>query len=97
VTLRKFIYGLLAVLVIAAGAFLILGPGIVEGGMNRVVATPLPATSERARALHPRLAIADMHADTLLWQRSLIDPASRARSTFHASRRAMSRSRSSRR
>src|SRR5687768_14370721 len=75
--MRKIVYGLLALLVIAAGAFLILGPGYIEGGMNKVVATPLPAVSERARALHPRLAIADMHADTLLWQRNLLDPATR--------------------
>jgi membrane dipeptidase len=75
--MRKIVYGLLALLVIAAGAFLILGPGIVEGGMNKVVATPLPAIGDRARALHARLAIADMHADTLLWQRGLLDPASR--------------------
>ncbi|MET1110274.1 MAG: dipeptidase [Allosphingosinicella sp.] len=75
--MRKIVYGLLALLVIAAGAFLILGPGIVEGGMNKVVATPLPAVSPRARALHARLAIADMHADTLLWQRSLLDPSRR--------------------
>jgi membrane dipeptidase len=75
--MRKFVYGLLALLVIAGGAFLILGPGIVEGGMNKVVATPLPAVSERAKALHARLAIADMHADTLLWQRGLLDRATR--------------------
>lgn len=75
--MRKILYGLIALLVIASGAFLILGPGIVEGGMNKVVATPLPAVSPRAKALHARLAIADMHADTLLWQRSLLDPSRR--------------------
>jgi membrane dipeptidase len=75
--MRKIVYGLLALLVIAIGGFLILGPGIVESGMNKVVATPLPRISERAKALHPRLAIADMHADTLLWQRSLLDPSER--------------------
>ncbi len=75
--MRKIVYGLLALLVIAVGAFLILGPGIVEGGMNKVVATPLPAISERAKALHARLAVADMHSDTLLWQRRLLDPARR--------------------
>ncbi|HEX8662177.1 MAG TPA: hypothetical protein VF686_09955, partial [Brevundimonas sp.] len=75
--MRRIVYGLLALIVIAAGGFLIFGPGIVEGGMNKVVATPLPTTSDRARTLHPRLAIADMHADTLLWQRSLLDPARR--------------------
>jgi microsomal dipeptidase-like Zn-dependent dipeptidase len=75
--MRKIVYGLLALLIVAVAGFLILGPGNVEGGMNKVVATPLPTISDRARALHPRLAIADMHADTLLWQRSLLDPASR--------------------
>ncbi|HEX9963652.1 MAG TPA: dipeptidase [Allosphingosinicella sp.] len=75
--MRKYVYGLLALLVVAIGAFLILGPGIVEGGMNKVVATPLPTIGARARALHPRLAVADMHADTLLWQRSLLDPSAR--------------------
>jgi membrane dipeptidase len=75
--MRKIVYGLLALLVVAAGAFLILGPAIVESGMNKVVATPLPAISPRARALHARLAIADLHADTLLWQRNVLDPAGR--------------------
>ena len=75
--MRRIVYWLLALLVVASGAFLILGPGIVEGGMNKVVATPLPTISPRARVLHARLAIADMHADTLLWQRSLLDPARR--------------------
>jgi microsomal dipeptidase-like Zn-dependent dipeptidase len=75
--MRKLVYGLLALLVIVAGAFLIIGPGMVEGGMNKVVATPLPTVSPRARALHARLSVADMHADTLIWQRSLLDPASR--------------------
>jgi len=75
--MRKIVYGLLALIVIAAGAFLIIAPGTVEGGMNKVVATPLPPVSERAKALHARIAIADMHADTLLWQRSLLDPARR--------------------
>ena len=75
--MRKLVYGLLALLVVAAGAFLIFGPGIVEGGMNKVVATPLPPVTPRARALHARLAVADLHADTLLWQRRLLDPAGR--------------------
>jgi len=75
--MRRIVYGLLALLVLAAGGFFLFGPGIVEGGMNRVVATPLPEVTPRARALHARLAVADMHADTLLWQRNLLDPGSR--------------------
>lgn len=75
--MRRLLYGLLGLFVVAAGAFLILGPGIVEAGMNKVVATPLPAVSPRARALHAKLAIADMHADTLLWQRNVLDRSGR--------------------
>ena len=75
--MRKIVYGLIALIVIAAGAFLIFAPGIVESGMNKVVATPLPDVGGRAKALHARLAIADMHADTLLWKRSLLDPSKR--------------------
>jgi microsomal dipeptidase-like Zn-dependent dipeptidase len=75
--MRKFAYGFLALLVIAAGGFLLFGPGIVERGMNKVAATALPAVGDRAKALHARLAIADMHADTLLWKRGLLDPSRR--------------------
>jgi microsomal dipeptidase-like Zn-dependent dipeptidase len=74
---RKFLLGLVVLPLLAAGAFFLLAPGIVEGGMNKVAAGRMPAVSERARALHARLAIADMHSDTLLWKRSLLERSSR--------------------
>ena len=61
--------GLAALLMVAVAAFLSFAPGIAERSMNKVVATQLPTISPRARALHDRLEIADMHADTLLWSR----------------------------
>ena len=75
--IRKILWSALALVVIAAVAFFTLAPGIVEGGMNKVVATPLPTVSPRAKALHARLQIADMHADTLLWSRSLLQRSTR--------------------
>lgn len=75
--MRKVVYGLLALIVVAAAGFFLFAPGIVERGMNKVVASPVPQISDRAKALHARLAIADMHADTLLWKRDLLDPATR--------------------
>jgi membrane dipeptidase len=45
--------------------------GGVEGKLNRVVG-PVTKPSARALALHQTLAIADLHADTLMWQRSLM-------------------------
>lgn len=75
--IRKILIGLAAVLVLAAIGFFGIAPVVMEGGMNRVVATPLPRVTPQTRALHARLAIADMHADTLLWRRSLLDRANR--------------------
>lgn len=75
--IRKILISLAAVLVLAAIGFFGIAPVVVEGGMNRVVATPLPRVTPQTRALHARLAIADMHADTLLWRRSLLDRANR--------------------
>jgi membrane dipeptidase len=75
-TMRKILLGGLALILIAAILFFTLAPGIVERGMNQVVAVPLKI-SPRAQALNATLQIADMHADTLLWQRSLLDRSER--------------------
>jgi len=74
---RPILIGLAVVLVIAAIGFFGIAPVVVEAGMNRVVATPLPRVTAQTRALHARLQIADMHADTLLWRRNLLDRAER--------------------
>jgi microsomal dipeptidase-like Zn-dependent dipeptidase len=58
-----------AAIVIWALAFL---PGAVERRFNRVHGAPR-AVSERARALHARLLVVDLHADSLLWGRDLLD------------------------
>lgn len=60
---------------IAAGLVVIaawaLAPGIAERLMNRVTNRSIPVT-DRARALHTRLFVADLHADTTLWNRDLL-------------------------
>lgn len=43
-----------------------------EKRINRVRARPPYAVSPEARALHARLAVADMHADPLFWDRDLL-------------------------
>jgi microsomal dipeptidase-like Zn-dependent dipeptidase len=48
-----------------------LAPGVADRHFNQVTAAPR-AVSERARALHARLLIADLHADSLLWGRDLL-------------------------
>ncbi|MHA6719847.1 dipeptidase [Sphingomonas sp. RS6] len=64
------------VAVAAIGVFGI-APTIVDSSMNRVVPAPLPRVTAQTRALHQRLQIADLHADTLMWRRDLLDPAGR--------------------
>ncbi len=67
----------LAILATAIGSFFLLAPGIAERQMNVIDGEPLPAVSDEARALHASLTIVDLHSDTLLWQRDLLDEATR--------------------
>ena len=69
---RKIWLWAIAFLFTALLAFFALAPGIVERGMNKVVATTLPAVTPQTRQLHATLQIADMHEDTLLWKRDLL-------------------------
>ena len=75
--MRKWLWGLFALILIAAIAFFTLAPAMIEKSMNKVEPVPLKI-GPRARALHATLQIADMHADTLLWKRSLLDKVDRS-------------------
>ena len=69
--MRKWLLGLVALLIIAAILFFILAPGMVEKSMNKVQPVALRITP-RALALQKTLDVADMHADSLLWKRDLL-------------------------
>jgi microsomal dipeptidase-like Zn-dependent dipeptidase len=70
--MRKFLIVSAALIVIVVIGFFSLAPDIAERSMNKVVPVALPRISDSTRALHKTLAIADMHADTMLWKRSLL-------------------------
>ena len=76
--MRKRVLIPLAVVALAAAGFFGFAPGYVEGQMNRIDGKPLPAIRPEVAALHKTLAIVDLHSDTLMWQRDLLDPASRS-------------------
>jgi len=59
-------------LIAAAGIFFFFAAAETERRANTVVPRRPPAPSEAARRLHGRLFIADLHADTLLWDRDLL-------------------------
>ncbi|HSG55882.1 MAG TPA: dipeptidase [Paracoccaceae bacterium] len=67
----------LAVVAAAVGGFFLLAPGIAEGRMNQIDGQPLPQVSDETRTLHTSLTVVDLHSDTLLWQRDLLDEATR--------------------
>ncbi|MGH8177340.1 MAG: dipeptidase, partial [Steroidobacter sp.] len=63
-------------MILAVGILVALGvfftvPRIVDKRMNGVAAPAPYAASEQARALHERLFVADLHGDTMLWDRDL--------------------------
>lgn len=72
--LRRIILGVLGLLILAALAFFIFAPGYVEKGMNPVTAPEKGwPVSDQAAALHEKLTIGDWHADSLLWDRDLLE------------------------
>ena len=75
--LRRTILALALLLALGLTAFFALAPGIVEGGMNEVAETDQPPVSPETQRLHDSLTIADLHSDTLMWDRDLLDRGSR--------------------
>jgi membrane dipeptidase len=75
--MRKLLLGLAALIIIGVVGLLTLGPPIVERSMNKVLPATLPTVTAQTRALHQSLQIADLHGDTLLWRRNLLDRADR--------------------
>ena len=75
------IRSLLVIVTLAVTAFLIavytVGPALLENAQNKVAGDKGATPSPEALDLHASLDIADLHADTLLWYRSLIERSDR--------------------
>jgi microsomal dipeptidase-like Zn-dependent dipeptidase len=74
---RKLLVILLLLVVLGALAFFFVAPALVERRVNGTRERAPYRVSERARSLHPTLLVADLHADSLLWDRDLLERASR--------------------
>jgi membrane dipeptidase len=72
---RKPLIIALVMLALGATVFFYVVPALVEARFNRALRAPPYAASERALGLHSALYVADLHADTLLWDR---DPLARS-------------------
>ena len=74
---RRILWGLALVVALALVGFFGFAPAIVESGMNKVEPATMPRVTAETRALHASLQVADLHGDTLMWRRSLLDRADR--------------------
>jgi membrane dipeptidase len=74
--MKRLRQSVLLLLVILGIAFFVV-PGIVESRMNKVLNPPPYKASAAAEALHKNLIVADLHADSLLWKRDLLEHGSR--------------------
>lgn len=75
--LRRTLLAALVLLLLGVIGFFTLGPGLVENSMNRMADTDLAEPDQETIALHDSLFIADLHSDTLMWNRDLLDRSDR--------------------
>lgn len=68
----RWLTGIAIVLLLASAGALIAAPPIVEAQMNKVEPHAPYQVSAEAKALHARLNLADLHSDTLLWNRDVL-------------------------
>jgi membrane dipeptidase len=74
---KRILITLAVILLVLLGAFFFVVPAQLEKRVNVSLNPPPYIASERAIELHNKLLVADMHADSLLWARDLLDRASR--------------------
>jgi membrane dipeptidase len=74
---KKILIALAVILLLLLGAFFFVVPAQLEKRMNVSLNAPPYLASERALELHKKLLVADLHADSLLWDRNLLDRGTR--------------------
>jgi len=75
--MKKFLIVVFVILLLGLAAFFFILPAYVEKSLNVTLNPPPYPASERATELHKRLLVADLHADSLLWDRDLLGRAER--------------------
>ena len=73
---KRILTAVTVALVVLLGGFLMVAPGRIERGQNKIEPVELDVTPA-AKGLHATLDVADMHADSLLWKRDLLERSDR--------------------
>jgi microsomal dipeptidase-like Zn-dependent dipeptidase len=71
--MKKVLVVLIALLLIALGIVWFIVPQRIGKQMNVTLNAPPYRASSEAQKLHEELVIADLHADTLMWKRDLLE------------------------
>ncbi|HWN98016.1 MAG TPA: dipeptidase [Blastocatellia bacterium] len=74
---KKVLIALAVILVIVVGLVFFVLPAQLEKRLNVTINPPPYQASERAVEFHKSLLVCDLHADSLLWDRDLMDRATR--------------------
>jgi membrane dipeptidase len=74
---KKILITLAVIVLLLVGAFFFVVPSLLEKRLNVSLNAPPYLASERAVELHKKLLVADLHADSLLWDRDLMQYANR--------------------
>ena len=75
--MKRMLFVLAILILLALGLFFFVLPAELEKRMNRTLNPPPYPASERAVELHNKLLVADLHADSLLWARDLLERGTR--------------------
>ena len=75
--MKKFLIVVAVILLVGAVVFFFILPPYLENSLNVTLNPPPYSASARATELHKRLLVADLHADSLLWDRDLLDRSTR--------------------
>ncbi len=71
--LKKILVAPTGLVIVAVMVVFAIGPGYLEKSINRVIEHDTYEIGDEASALHASLTAADLHSDTLLWHRDVLD------------------------
>lgn len=74
---RITLLSVLALVVVLAVGFFAFAPAKIESMRNRVEPAELPSVTPQAQRLHDSLDVVDLHSDTLMWDRDVLDRSDR--------------------
>ena len=75
--MKRFLIRSTLLLLLGFTVVILFLPALIENRENRILHSPPYKASQSAKTLHSTLLIADLHADSLLWGRNLLNHSSR--------------------